>query len=311
MKVLISGGAGYLGRALLQADPFGVGNEGYIVVSRDETKQEALRRRFPGVRTYLGDVRDYATIEPLMHGIDIVIHAAAVKYVDWAEDNVVETIDVNVRGTNTVLLAAARAGVGRVVVISTDKATAPLNTYGSTKQLGERLVGEYARRWPNTQFTACRYGNVVGSTGSVIWKWITAIERGEAVSLTDPAMTRFWMAPSEAVRVVFEATAAPTGMTLIHRCAAMRLGDVIEALGAKTVNRIGVRPGERYNEMLVSPEEVSRLHIMPDRTMLLDPAYEPGRRGGDIEAYTSGAPDHWLTHEEFRAMVDEARALWQ
>lgn len=310
MRVCITGGAGFLGRAILQADPFDVGNDGYIVVSRDETKQEALRRRFPGVRTYLGDVRDMTTLEPLMYGVDIVIHAAAVKYVDWAEDNVVETIDVNVRGTNTVLLAAARAGVGRVVVVSTDKATAPLNTYGATKQLAERLVGEYARRWPLTQFTACRYGNVVGSTGSVVWKWITAIERGEAVNLTDPAMTRFWMAPSEAVAVVMEALDAPSGMTAIHRCASMGLGDVVEALGAKVVNRIGVRPGERYHEQLVSAEEWPRLHVTANSTMLLAPAYESGRRGGVAEAYTSSLPDHWVTPAEFRAMVEEARALW-
>ncbi len=305
MKVLITGGAGFLGRAILGADPW---EAEYVIASRDETKQEAIRRRWPGVRTYLGDVRDYAAMEPLMYGVDLVIHAAAVKYVDWAEDNVVETIDINVRGTNTVLLAAARAGVKRVVSISTDKATAPLNTYGATKQLGERLVGEYARRWPNTTFTVCRYGNVVGSTGSVIWKWVNRVAAGDSVAITDPAMTRFWMAPSDAVSVVAEAARAQSGYTVIPRCAAMSMGNVAEALGARKIDRIGVRPGERQHERLVTHEEWPRVVAMRS-SMLLAPAYETGRRG-ETQEYTSAAPDRWLDADALGAMVEEARRLW-
>lgn len=307
MKVLITGGAGFLGRAILDSDQFN-GAE-FIVASRDETKQEAIRRRWPDARTVLADVRDECAIEPLMYGVDYVIHAAAVKYVDWAEDNVRETIDVNVRGTDVVLRAAARAGVTSVVVVSTDKATAPLNTYGATKQLAERLVGEYSRRWPNTTFVACRYGNVVGSTGSVVWKWSQAVERGEAVSLTDPAMTRFWMSASAAVQVVHDALFMPTGMTYIPRCAAMRLGDVVEALGATRVDRVPVRPGERMDEMLVTREEWPRVKTLGDKTMILSPAYVRGR-AGETDEYRSSAPDHWVEPDEFRAWVEEARALW-
>mgnify|MGYP001007264867 CR=1 FL=1 len=305
-KVLILGGAGFLGRAILANDPF---TAEYTVASRDETKQEAVRRRFPDVHTVLADVRDERALETLMHGMDFVVHAAAVKYVDWAEDNVVETIDVNVRGTENVLRAAGRAGVSGVVVVSTDKATAPLNTYGATKQLAERLVGEFSRRWPNTNFTACRYGNVVGSTGSVVFKWIQAIQDGEPVALTEPAMTRFWMAPSDAVDVVKQAMYAPSGMTYIPRCGAMRLGDLVEALGAKGITRIPVRPGERMDEMLVTREEWPRIHMTNDKAMWLAPAYMRGR-AGEASEYRSNSPDHWIEPDELRAMVEEARTLW-
>lgn len=305
MNILITGGAGFLGRAILHH----TNSDGsYTVLSRDETKHEALRRRFPAVRTVLGDVRDLTVLEPLMHGMDLVIHAAAVKYVDEAENNVVEAIDVNVRGTNTVLLSAARAGVASVVFVSTDKATAPLNTYGATKQLGERLVGEYARRWPNTRFVACRYGNVVGSTGSVTWKWAQAIAAGEAVTMTDAGMTRFWLAPHEAVEIVRRATLAPSGYVIIPLCGAMRMGDVAEAMGAKKIQTIGLRPGERMDEMLLSAEEAPRA-VKDGDYLLLRPAYETGRRNG-LTGYTSREPREWLGAEQLRAMVEEARGLW-
>lgn len=306
MKVLITGGAGFLGRAILQADPFN-GAE-FIVASRDETKQEAIRRRWPDVRTVLADVRDERAIEPLMYGVDYVIHAAAVKYVDWAEDNVHETIDVNIRGTDVVLRAAARAGVTSVVVVSTDKATAPLNTYGSTKQLAERLVGEYARSWTNTRFVACRYGNVVGSTGSVTWKWSHAIERGEPVTVTDGMMTRFWLAPSDAVAVIRRTMDAMTGTVVIPYAPAMAMRDVATAMGAREIKEIGLRPGERMDEMLLSDEEAPRA-IDAGEYMMLRPAYERGRANG-ISGYDSSDPKRWLSAADMVAMVAEARSLW-
>jgi UDP-glucose 4-epimerase len=231
-----------------------------------------------------------------------------VKYIDEGENNVVETIDVNVRGTNSVLLAAARAGVATVVLVSTDKATAPLNTYGATKQLGERLIGEYARRWTNTKFVATRFGNVVGSTGSVTWKWHHAIHAGDPIMMTDAGMTRFWLAPSEAVAIVERATHAPSGTVTIPLAAAMSMGDVAEAMGAKKVQTIGLRPGERMDEMLLSIEEAPRA-IVDGGYMMLRPAYEVGRRNG-ILAYTSAAPREWVTAERMRNMVSEAKELW-
>ena len=305
MTTLITGGAGFLGRSILSS---GVETDNFVVLSRDETKHEALRRRFPGVRTVIGDIRDAALLEPLMAGIDTVIHAAAIKYVDFAEENVAETIGVNVHGTSQVLAAAARAGVKAVVVVSTDKATAPLNTYGATKQLGERLVGEYAARWPNTRFVACRYGNVVGSTGSVTWKWHQAITRGDALTMTDPAMTRFWMSAAQAVTVVRDTLRHPSGTVTIPRCAAMAMGDVAKAMGADAIQTIGVRPGERRYEMLLSPEEAPRA-VRDGAYMILQPAYIAGRADGQ-QGYSSAVPDVWLEADEMRQYVEEARALW-
>lgn len=305
-NTLITGGAGFLGNAWLAQPGINLGE--HYVLSRDETKHEALKRRYPGVHTVIGDVRDATVLEPLMQGMDLVIHAAAVKYVDEAEHNVMETIDVNVRGTAAVLSGAARAGVGTVVVISTDKATAPLNTYGATKQLCERMVGEYARRWTNTRFVACRYGNVVGSTGSVTWKWAHAIERGEPVSVTDGMMTRFWLAPSDAVAVIRRTMDAMTGTVVIPYAPAMSMRDVATAMGAREIKEIGLRPGERMDEMLLSDEEAPRA-IDAGEYMMLRPAYERGRANG-ISGYDSSNPKRWLSAADMAAMVAEARALW-
>lgn len=311
MKILLIGGSGYMGSAVLTSRPW---DGDYVVLSRDENKQERLRRRFSDVRTILGDIRDRDRLDPLMIGMDLVIHMAALKHIDEAEFNVSETISVNIVGTENVLRAAALAGVPSVVFISTDKATAPLNSYGSTKQLGERLVGEYARKWTNTRFTATRFGNVVGSTGSVTWKWWHSIAESGTVTLTDPAMTRFWMAPSEAVAAIEAATRIPSGGILIPRCAAASVGAVAEAMGAKRVDRIGLRPGERMDEMLVSREEWPRVLDLkvPGRWgtgLHLRPAYEAGRPGA-LHEYRSSAAVHTLDAGEIRAMVEEARPLW-
>lgn len=305
MNILITGGAGYLGRAILAERPW---DATYTVLSRDETKHEALRWRFPDVRTVIGDARDATILEPLVHGMDLVIAAHAIKYVDEAEHNVMETIDVNVRGTAVVMAAAARAGVERVIVVSTDKATAPLNTYGATKQLCERMVGEFARRWPHTRFTAVRYGNVVGSTGSVTWKWYHAIERSEAITMTDPRMTRFWMSPREAVAAVVQSDQAPNGTVTIPLCGAMAMGDVAEAMGATKVKTIGLRPGERMDEMLFSAEEAPRA-IHDGNWVYLRPAYEPGQRT-ELIGYSSAKPLRWIDGAELRGMIGGASVLW-
>lgn len=295
-----------MGRAILTAKPWG--DARYTVSSRDENKQELIRRRFPEVQTVLCDIRDRDRLDVLVRGMDLVIHMAALKHIDEAEFNISETVAVNIVGTENVLRACAWAGVPSVVFISTDKATAPLNSYGSSKQLGERLIGEYARKWSNTRFTATRFGNVVGSTGSVTWKWYQAIREGGVVTMTDPRMTRFWMAPHEAVAVIERATHMPSGTVTIPMCAAMAMGDVAEAMGARKLQTIGLRPGERMDEMLLSPEEAPRA-IVDGEHILLRPAYEDGR-ASSVTGYTSRTPLRWVEAEELRAMINEAKELW-
>ncbi len=312
-RILVTGGAGFLARAIYASPQFA--NAEFTCYSRDETKQEALHVRWPHVRRVLGDVRDERSLELAMAGHDIVIHAAAIKYVPEAEFNVRETIEVNVTGTRNVLVAARRAGVRRVVVISTDKAVSPLNTYGATKMLAERLVGEAARTSDTPLVTVARYGNVVGSTGSVVWKWRQASRAGHGVTLTDPAMSRFWMAPSEAVEVVAEALRIPSGGTLVPYCAAMQMGGVVSALGIHdaSITTTGLRPGEKMDEELIGQAEIARYDDprIPGRwggMAYLRPAWEPPRaRSG--EAYRSSAPVHWLTADEFMIAVEEAEAL--
>ena len=312
-RIMITGGAGYLARAIYASPQFA--GAGFTAYSRDETKQDAIRQRWPDVRCILGDVRDEAALVLAMAGHDIVIHAAALKYVPEAEFNVREAIEVNVTGTRNVLTAARRAGVKRVVVISTDKAVSPLNTYGATKMLAERLVGEAARTSDTPLCTVARYGNVVGSTGSVIQKWRAAARAGHPVTLTDPMMSRFWMAPSEAVEVVHAALTIPTGGTLVSYCAAMQMGAVVSALGIPldAITPSGLRPGEKMDEELIGEAEIARyddprIDGRWGGMAYLRPAWEtPRRREG--EAYRSSNPGHWLTAAEFMAAVEESEAL--
>lgn len=306
MKIALLGGSGFMGHATLMARPW---DGEYIVLGRDENKLERTRRRFPDVHTVLGDIRDRYRIETLLQGIDLAVVMGAIKHIDEAESNVSETIAVNIGGTENVLRAAAWAGVKTLVFISTDKATAPLNSYGSSKQLGERLVGEYARKWSDTKFVATRFGNVAGSTGSVLQKWHRAIACGDPVAMTDARMTRFWLGAREAVAVIEEATRAPSGTVTIPLCGAMRMGDVATAMGAKDITTIGLRPGERMDEMLLSVEEAPRA-VRGDEYITLQPAYTYGRAGAREMGYASREPSRWITPAELREMVEEARALW-
>src|SRR5512138_1198683 len=188
-KLFLTGGTGSLGTALL--DRLYTRHD-VTVYSRDEVKQGYLRKRFPDVRFMLGDVRDYDRLLLAMRGHDAVIHAAAYKQVPSAEANVDEAIATNVVGSLNVARAAVHSGVAQVVGISTDKACAPINAYGETKALMEKLF-QQADGWGDTMFNCVRYGNVLGSRGSVVPLFLEQISNGDKYTLTDPDMTRFWM----------------------------------------------------------------------------------------------------------------------
>ena len=168
MKVLVTGGAGFLGRGLLRHVKRDSLDWEITVYSRDETKQDECRRRYPFARYVLGDVRDVDRLRTVMMGHDIVIHAGALKYIPEAEKNASECVSVNVGGTQAVMRAAEAAGIKHVVGISTDKAVQPVNVYGCSKMAMERLFADTAQFEGGPEFVCVRYGNVVGSTGSVI-----------------------------------------------------------------------------------------------------------------------------------------------
>lgn len=240
------------------------GNQ-YTVLSRDEMKQDIARRKFPDTEWVLGDVRDLDRLKWAVAQAkpDLVIHAAAVKYIPEAENNVDEAVKVNVDGSRNVIKACVEAGVPRVVGISTDKAVMPLNVYGMTKALMERLFIEANRygSWYKTVFTLTRYGNVVGSTGSVIPMFIRQREEVGRLTVTDPTMTRYWQSVQFSVELIqLAADLRVPGGIVIPNGKSMNMGTLAAVLAQGCpVDVIGARRGEKQHESLVSPYETERL----------------------------------------------------
>lgn len=303
-KILVTGGAGFLGRGLLRRAERESWPCEFTVYSRDETKQATVRARWPGTRCVLGDVRDRDRLESVMVGHDVVVHAAAIKYVPEAEFNVAEAIAVNVGGTENVARAAVRAGVGLVIGVSTDKACRPVNVYGMTKALGERLFTE-AQGWGTTVFRTARYGNVVGSTGSVIPLFYRQLAETGAVSVTDPNMTRFWLSIDEAIDILLIDHDVP-GAVVVPRCGAMRMGDLAAAIAGDGVRVVGIRPGEKQHEELLQFEESVRA-VQHGNHYVLAPSGE--KTGDEGFTYASHTPARWIDRERMLKMIEEGSDL--
>lgn len=265
MNIFMTGGAGFLGRAFmasLSAD------DRLTVYSRDEAKHARARRLFPKHRYILGDVSNYYHLYRSMIGHDIVIHAAAMKYVPQGETNVWESFEVNVDGSRNVAAAALQAGVSKVIGISTDKACEPINIYGLTKLAMERLFQEADGWSEHLSFNVVRYGNVISSTGSVIPIFRSQAREG-IIKITDPLMTRFWLTIDQAVALIHRAihlADSMSGVVIVPPLKATTLSDVARAsawveLGPdweKSVEfeEIGVRFGEKRHESLLANHEI-------------------------------------------------------
>lgn len=307
-NVLITGGSGFLGRGIMRRAYKEGWNCGITVYSRDEMKQEQCRRLYPYARYILGDVKDVRRLEAAMAGHDSVIHAAAVKFVPEAEFNVQECIDVNVLGAQAVIEASVRAGVKKVVGISTDKAVEPVNVYGSTKFLMERLFSSTKER-SNTSFHLVRYGNVIGSTGSVIPTFEHQIKEYGEVRLTDPRMTRFWITINQAIDLILLALhQGAAGTIIVPRPKAMKMQDLAECIaGEALIKIVGMRAGEKLDESLMSYQESVRATYKENYYEL----WPVGTGKGDHKAFTlaSHTPDGWVTRDEMRAAIEDARRV--
>lgn len=300
MTTLITGGSGFLGRALLKYR-----QDDYVVYSRDEYKQDLCRRKFPNVVYVLGDVKDVDRLSDTINrfSVDTIIHTAAIKYIPEAEANVAECMSVNVDGSRNVARVAIACGVGRVVGISTDKAAEPINVYGATKMLMERLWQEYAIIG-RTNFTLTRYGNVVGSTGSVIPLFIQQAKKGE-VTVTDPDMTRFWLSPSRAVELVQLALDAPNGTMVVPKAQAMTMKDLAEAIAREhkaKVRIIGVRPGEKQHERMLHQYESVKAIDCGDH-------YLVGKGKREPFVMTSNNPEIWLDAKTMNEYIRDAKTI--
>jgi len=271
--LMITGGTGSFGNAVL--DRFLATDVGEIrISSRDEKKQDDMRHKYSNSRLkfYIGDVRDFDSINAAMRGVDFVFSAAALKQVPSCEFYPIEAVKTNVLGTENTLKAAVEQGVKRVVVLSTDKAVHPINAMGMSKALMEKVTVAMSRNLSEKDPVMCntRYGNVMASRGSVIPLFVKQIKSGERITLTDPEMTRFMMSLAESVNLVlFAFTHGQQGDTFVQRAPAATILTLAEALrkifnAQNEIRIIGTRHGEKKHECLVSREEMARAEIMGD-----------------------------------------------
>ena len=308
-NALITGGAGFLGRGILRrAEKLGWQT---TVYSRDEHKQEEARRKYPKTRFVLGDIRDTERLAAAMVGHDTVVHGGAIKFVDRAELNAAETISVNIGGSVSVVEAARSAGIEKVVGISTDKAVKPVNIYGASKMAMERLFAESTLPG-GTKFVCVRYGNVIGSTGSVIPLFKQQVKEHGKVFLTNPKMTRFWMSVDEAIDLILIALSqGKPGSVTVPMVRAMKMSDVVmAAVGEVPVEIIGERPGEKVDEALIHYQESVRVAKFTDHFQILAPGTEI-LEGNTVDSFTlsSHSPHYWMDSEEMRELIADAETI--
>lgn len=285
-QVLLTGGAGFLGRGIMrQADRESWPCE-FTVYSRSEQQQFQCRSRFPSARYVLGDVRDTERLSLIMTGHDIVVHAGALKFVAESESNVSECIDINIGGTSSVIRACRASGVPQVVLISTDKAVEPANVYGMTKALAERMFAEASRVPGDTKFVTVRYGNVIGSTGSLIPAFMQQLAQLGHVNVTSLEATRYWLTVDQAVDLIELALTQVSGSMVIPHARAMALREIVQYVAEEKFQVHGLRPGEKLHEKLLTTAESLRalgdtlcyddeyVVYHPDRKIAQGPGYE-------------------------------------
>jgi FlaA1/EpsC-like NDP-sugar epimerase len=305
-KILVTGGTGSIGstivRQLLKLKPAAV-----RLFSRDEHKQFELQQSLnnaPTLRYLLGDVRDLPRLERAMEGIDYVFHAAAYKHVPFCEYNSFEAVKTNVLGTQNVVDAALRQGVSRVLLVSTDKAASPNSVMGATKLLAEKMMTSAmeSKGSHKTIFGTVRFGNVLGSRGSVIPLLCNQIRSGGPVTVTDPLMTRFFMSVEQAVELTFRAMQQMKfGELFVLKMPVVRLGDLVDVLieevapitgkTAASIKRktIGIRPGEKMHELLMTGEEAQYAMETEDMFIVHSPLSSEGesRKTAQRKPYSS------------------------
>ncbi len=317
--VLITGGTGSFGKKLVEIMLKEYQPKKLIVFSRDELKQHEMRTsgfNHPSLRYFIGDVRDEARLHRAFKGVDIVVHAAALKQVPACEYNPVEAVMTNINGAKNVIEAALDNGIERVLAMSTDKATAPVNLYGATKLVAEKLFiqGNSYSGEGGAKFACVRYGNVVGSRGSVVPLFKKQRESGR-ISITDKRMTRFWITLEQGVRFVISCIETMHGGELfIPKIPSMNMMDLAKTLAPECdVDFIGIRPGEKLHESMISNDEARQSVELEDRYVIL-PAHSWWKQGNWNEAkslpdgfsYSSDTNDQWLTPEMLQRMIDES-----
>jgi UDP-N-acetylglucosamine 4,6-dehydratase/5-epimerase len=314
--VLVTGGTGSFGKEFTRHALKHIHPKKLIILSRDELKQHEMKMSgydHPSLRYFIGDVRDLQRLRRAFQGVDIVVHAAALKQVPACEYNPIEAVKTNVDGTRNVIDAALDAGVHRVMAVSTDKAVSPTNLYGATKMVAEKLVVQanaYRGSGP-TRFSCVRYGNVVASRGSVIPLFL-AQRKLKRVTITDPRMTRFWITLPDAVRFVCNCIdRMQGGEVFVPKIPSMNILELAEAVAPDcVVDNIGIRPGEKLHEVLISEDE-SRHTLELKSFFVIQPAHNwwseaKGAEGKAVPEgyrYSSDSNPQMVSVEDLRELV--------
>lgn len=331
-QILITGGVGTIGSSLLerllQFKPKVI-----RIFDNNEYKLfEVSQRKNIRIRPLLGDIRDYERLKKAMENIDVVFHAAALKHVELSEFNAFEVVKTNVLGTQNVLQAAIENKVDRVIVISTDKAVNPISTMGATKLLAEKLAvsAAYQKGDSKTKFAVVRFGNVLGSNGSVVPLWLEQIKREQAISITHTEMTRFIMLTNHAIDLVLKASAkASGGEIFILKMPSVKISDLAQAVislyksthNVKTsiaIKNIGTKPGEKLHEELIAEQELTSMYETKEMFIVTPKSELMGlkmirsssaeKKLPNLIAYNSNTPPH-LNQDEIQALLKESQIL--
>ena len=323
-NILVTGGTGSFGKKFLEMVFQKYNPNKVIIYSRDEYKQSVMKTKFANkvdlskVRFFIGDVRDKERLYRAFENVDYVIHAAAMKQVPTCEYNPIEAVKTNIHGAQNVIDAALDRNVKRVVALSTDKAVNPINLYGGTKLVSDKLfiaANAYAG-YKDTRFSVVRYGNVAGSRGSVIPIWKRIIEDGgDTLGVTDMRMTRFWITLEQGVELVFKALEeSKGGETYISKIPSFHIGDLAEAMlpGCK-IDEFGIREGEKIHEIMVTKDD-SWTTYEYDKHYIIYPHYEwakekdilpGGKKVKEGFEYSSGSNTEWLNVDDLRNALKE------
>jgi len=307
-SVLITGGAGSFGKAFTKRILEDQSTRRVVIYSRGEHLQEDMQREIqdPRLRYFIGDVRDKDRLEMAMRNVDTVIHAAALKIVPVAEYNPTECVATNVTGTENVVRAALRTGVRRAILLSTDKAVNPINLYGATKLAAEKIfVAANNLAAGDCAFSVVRYGNVVGSRGSVIPLFIKCAEAKQPFPITDPLMTRFWITMDQAIDLVVATHwKMEGGEIVIPRIPSMKVVDLARAIDASLPhNVVGIRPGEKVHECLLTADEARTTTNEGNCFVIHRDKKAEGKYVQEGFVYESDTNDQWLTVDQLRMMI--------
>jgi UDP-N-acetylglucosamine 4,6-dehydratase/5-epimerase len=315
--VLVTGGTGSFGKKFITTMLKEYHPSKLIVLSRDELKQYEMQVAgydHPTLRYFIGDVRDCDRLRRAFDGVNIVVHAAALKQVPACEYNPMEAIKTNILGSSNVVEAALDAGVERVLALSTDKAVNPINLYGATKLAAEKLLiqsNAYAGG-KKTRISCVRYGNVVGSRGSVVPVFLKQRSSG-TITVTDERMTRFWISLDQGIRFVIRCIELMQGgEVFVPKIPSMKVIDLAHAIAPKaSINVIGIRPGEKLHEVLISEDEARNTVelkdmyvVQPAETLWFGKSWE--KENGKLPdnfRYASESNSEWLSLEEIKRII--------